>query len=389
MENKERNSDVCVYAKKCGGCQYQGMSYERQLKKKHKRVKELLGDIVKAEKIIGMENPCHYRNKVNAAFQRTKKGKIISGIYKEGTHEVVDILECRIEDVRADAIIRDIKGLLPSFKIKVYDEDSGYGLLRHVMVRTGHVSGEVMVVLVLASPVLPSKNNFVKALRKLHPEITTVILNVNDRRTSMVLGSRNITLYGRGYIEDTLCGKVFRISPSSFYQVNSVQTEALYKKALEYAALTGKERVIDAYCGIGTIGIAAAEKAKEVIGVELNASAVRDAVINAKRNRTKNIIFYNRDAGEFMNELAETGERTDVVFMDPPRTGSTEAFIDDVAHLAPKRVVYISCNPQTLTRDLRYFQKKGYRPVKCQPVDMFPFTDDIEVVCLLSKLPVT
>ncbi len=386
MENREKSPELCRYAKKCGGCQYQGVPYEKQLKKKQKEAEGLLGGIVKVEKIIGMQTPFHYRNKVNAAFKRTRQGKIISGIYREGTHEVVDISECRIEDKRADAIIRDIKELLASFKIKIYDEDSGYGLLRHVMVRTGHVSGEVMVVLVLASPVLPSKNNFVKALRKLHPEITTVVLNVNDRHTSMVLGGRNIPLYGRGYIEDTLCGHVFRISPTSFYQVNSVQTEILYKKALEYAALTGTEKVIDAYCGIGTIGMAAAAAAKEVIGVELNASAVRDAAVNAKRNRVKNIAFFNRDAGEFMHELAEVKEPVDVVFMDPPRAGSTETFMDAVAHLAPSRVVYVSCNPKTLARDLRYFEKKGYCPVMCQPVDMFPFTDEIEVVCLLSQL---
>lgn len=377
--------DSCGYAKKCGGCQYQGMPYAKQLKKKQKQVEELLGGMGKIEPILGMADPFHYRNKVNAAFSRTRRGQIISGVYKERTHEVVDIVECEIEDTRADAIIQDIKGLLPSFKIKTYDEDSGYGLLRHVMVRTGHATGEIMVVLVLASPVLPSKNNFVKAIRKLHPEITTIILNVNDKKTSMVLGKRNITLYGKGYIEDVLCGLTFRISPTSFYQINSKQTEVLYAKALEYAALSGKERVIDAYCGIGTIGMTMSKQAKEVIGVELNGEAVRDAVANAKRNQLKHITFYAQDAGEFMMQLAAKGESADVVMMDPPRSGSTEEFMDSVAVLKPKRVVYVSCNPVTLARDLKYFAKKGYAMVKCQPVDMFPFTDEIEVCTLLEK----
>lgn len=394
MEQKQRTekkrvpktgADSCTYAKKCGGCQYQGMPYAKQLKKKQQQVEQLLGGMGKVEPILGMKEPFHYRNKVNAAFSRTRRGQIISGVYKEGTHEVVDIVQCQIEDVRADAIIQDIKGLLPSFKIKTYDEDSGYGLLRHVMVRTAHVTGEIMVVLVLASPVLPSKNNFVKALRRLHPEITTIVLNVNDKKTSMVLGRRNITLYGKGYIEDVLCGLTYRISPTSFYQINSLQTEVLYGKAVEYAALTGKERVIDAYCGIGTIGMTMSKQAREVIGVELNGEAVRDAISNAKCNQLKHIVFYTRDAGEFMTELAAKGESADVVVMDPPRSGSTEEFMDSVAILKPKRVVYVSCNPTTLARDLKYFAKKGYRMVKCQPVDMFPFTDETEAVCLLSK----
>ncbi len=384
--NKQKaDSDGCQYARKCGGCQYQGIPYEKQLKKKQKQVEELLAGMCKVEPILGMEHPLHYRNKVSAAFARLRNGTIISGAYKAGTHEVVNITKCQIEDKRADAIIQDIKGMLRSFKIKIYDEDSQYGLLRHVMVRIGHVSGEVMVVLVLASPVLPSKNNFVKALRKLHPEISTIVLNVNEKKTSMVLGTRNITLYGRGYIEDTLCGLTFRISPSSFYQINSKQTEVLYSKAMEYANITGKERVIDAYCGIGTIGMTAAKQAKEVIGVELNKSAIKDAITNAKRNEIKNIIFYNQDAGEFMQELAEKDEKIDVVLMDPPRSGSTTEFLDALASLAPKRVVYVSCNPETLARDLKYIAKKGYQLMKCQPVDMFPFTDDCENVVLMER----
>lgn len=381
-------SAICPVAKKCGGCQLQGISYKKQLEKKHQLVKECVGDM-RVLPPIGMEHPLHYRNKVHAAFGRDRKGSVISGVYESGTHRIVPVEHCMIEDERADAIIATIRGLLRSFKIKTYDEDSGYGLLRHVMVRTAHATGEILVVLVLASPILPAKNNFVKALRAAHPEITSVVLNVNDRHTSMVLGERNILLYGKGYIEDELCGNRYRISPNSFYQVNAVQTKVLYEKAIEYANLTGKETVIDAYCGIGTIGMTAAAHAKQVIGVELNPHAVKDAIANAKRNACKNITFYNEDAGDYMRKLAavpkEAREKVDVVFMDPPRSGSSETFLDAVALLSPERVVYISCDPHTLGRDLDALRKKGYRPKECQPVDMFPYTDDIENVVLLEK----
>ena len=385
MITKKQNTDMCQYAKKCGGCDYQGLSYEKQLKEKQEYVRKNVGEFCKVLPIIGMEHPYHYRNKVHAVFDIAKGGSVISGVYKAGTHDVVNIDSCQIEDETADAIIHDIRGLLRSFKIKTYDEDTGYGLLRHVLVRRGFHSGEVMVVLVLGSPILPSKNNFVKALRKLHPEITTVVLNVNDKKTSMVLGEKETVIYGKGYIEDTLCGCTFRISPKSFYQVNPVQTEILYNKAITYAGLTGKEKVIDAYCGTGTIGLIAASKAKEVIGVELNRDAVKDAVINAKRNNIKNEQFYNADAGKFMVELSEQNKKVDVVFMDPPRAGSDEAFLSSVVKLAPKKVVYMSCNPETLARDLKYLTRHGYQAVECQPCDMFPFTKHVECVCLLTK----
>ena len=387
---KEKNAkqSICPVAKKCGGCQFQGIPYEKQLEKKRQIVKQCVGD-VRVLAPIGMTKPEHYRNKVHAAFGRDRKGNVICGVYESGTHRIVPVEGCMIEDERADAIIATIRGLLKSFRIKTYDEDSGYGLLRHVMVRTAHATGEILVVLVLSSPILPAKNNFVKALRAAHPEITSIVLNVNDRHTSMVLGERNILLYGKGYIEDELCGNRYRISPNSFYQVNAVQTRVLYEKAMEYAQLTGKETVIDAYCGIGTIGMTAAAHAKQVIGVELNPSAVRDAIANARRNDCKNITFYNEDAGEYMRRLAAApaGERAkvDVVFMDPPRSGSSETFLEAVTLLAPKRVVYISCDPHTLGRDLDYMRKHGYRPIECQPVDMFPYTDKIECVVILEN----
>lgn len=384
-DNKKKEGTACKAAKKCGGCQYQGVPYEKQLSEKQKAVRQLMQPFCKTAEITGMQDPYHYRNKVHAVFARKKDGTIISGVYEEGTHRVVPVEACQIEDEKADAIINDIRGLLKSFKIKTYNEDTGYGLLRHVLIRRGFTTGEIMVVLVLGSPVMPSKNNFVKALRKLHPEITTVVLNVNDKRTSMVLGDRETTIYGKGYIEDVLCGLTFRISSKSFYQINPVQTEKLYGKAMELAGLTGKERVIDAYCGIGTIGMVAAKSAKEVIGVELNPDAVRDAIKNAKRNQMKNIRFYQDDAGRFMEKMAAKGEKADVVFMDPPRSGSTEQFMKSAVTLAPQKIVYISCDPQTQARDLKYLTKHGYKAMGAYPYDMFPFTKHAENIVLLVK----
>lgn len=385
MEQKQIKEKVCPYAKKCGGCDYQGISYEEQLAKKQAHIRKLMKPYGKVKPIVGMDNPCHYRHKVQAAFDCTRRGQIVAGVYEKRSHDVVDIENCLIENEEADAIIRDIKGLLRSFRIKTYDEDTGYGLLRHVLVRKGYHSGQIMVVLVLASPILPSKNNFVKVLRKKHPDISTVVINVNDRRTSMVLGERNITVYGKGYIEDELCGCTFRISPNSFYQVNPQQTELLYQKAITCARLSGKETVIDAYCGTGTIGLIASRSAARVIGVELNRDAISDAITNAKRNDAHNIRFYNEDAGKFMVDMAARGEKADVVIMDPPRTGSDEAFLSSLVRLAPKRVVYVSCGPDSLARDLKYLTKSGYRMEECTPYDMFPYTRHVESVCLLCR----
>lgn len=381
----EEKVTKCSVSKKCGSCQYQGVPYKEQLAVKQKRMKKLLGKFANVKPIIGMDDPFYYRNKVHAVFDRDKKGNIIRGTYEAKTHKVVPIEECMIEDKISQEIIRTIRDMLKSFRIKTYDEDTGYGLLRHVLVRRGFSTDEIMVVLVIGSPIFPSKNNFVKALRKKYPQITTVVLNVNDKKTSMVLGERDIVIYGKGYIRDTLCGCTFRISPQSFYQVNPVQTEILYKTAIEYAGLGRKETVIDAYCGIGTIGLVAAKRAKNIIGVELNPDAVRDARINAKENKITNARFYQGDAGEFMENMAENGEHADVVFMDPPRTGSDKKFMSSVIKLNPSRIVYISCGPETLARDLEYLTKHGYDVRKIQPVDMFSFTDHCENICLLTK----
>lgn len=386
LVSRHSSDGSCPYAKKCGGCDYQGISYEEQLKKKQSYIRKLMEPYGKVQPIIKMDDPYHYRHKVQAAFDCIRRGQIVAGVYQKNSHDVVDIESCQIENEEADAIIRDVKNMLRSFRIKTYDEDTGYGLLRHVLVRKGYHRGQIMVVLVLADAILPSKNNFVKVLRKNHPDISTVVINVNDKRTSMVLGERNITVYGKGYIEDSLLGCTFRISPNSFYQVNPKQTEILYKKAIDCAGLTGKETVIDAYCGTGTIGLIASKSAKQVIGVELNKDAIRDAITNAKRNDIHNVRFYNQDAGEFMVEMAQKGEHADVVIMDPPRTGSDEAFLSSVVKLAPKRVVYVSCGPESLARDLKYLTKHGYRMKECTPVDMFPFTRHVETVVLLTRV---
>lgn len=387
MSEKQVNSRLCSVSSKCGGCQWIGRPYTEQLQAKAVRFRKLMEPFCKPEGIIGMEKPEHYRCKVHAAFGEDRRHNVISGIYEEKSHRIVPVDSCLIENEKADAIIVSIRGLLRSFKIRPYNEDTGYGLLRHVLVRTGHNTGQILVVLVLASPILPSKNNFVKALLKLHPEITSIVINVNDRKTSMVLGEREQVIYGKGYIEDRLCSKTFRISPKSFYQVNPVQTEKLYGKAMEYAALTGKETVLDAYCGTGTIGLIAGDSAGKVIGVELNADAVRDARNNAKQNQVKNIQFYHNDAGKFLLQMADQGERLDVLLMDPPRSGSSREFLEAAIHISPEKIVYISCNPETLVRDLEILTGHCYRVERCVAVDMFPFTDGIESVSLLVKMP--
>ena len=385
---KQENSGqtaVCPYRKKCGGCDYQDVSYAQQLAFKQRYLDRLLGGFAPVKPILGMDDPYHYRCKVHAVYGYSRRTGAISGTYRKNTHNVVSIDRCLIDNELADEIIGTITGMLKSFRIKVYDEDTGYGFLRHVMVRVGHNTGEVMVILVAADPVFPSKNNFVKALLRKYPQITTVVLNINNADTSMVLGPRNIVLYGKGYIVDQVCGCSFAISPASFYKVNPVQTEHLYRCALDFAGLTGGETVIDAYCGIGTMGILAAPHAKSVIGVELNKDAVRSAIGNARHNHVSNIRFYHADATKFMQQMQQGGEKADVIIMDPPRSGSTPEFIQAATALSPSRIVYVSCGPESLERDLRLFGKRKYHAVKIQPVDMFPFTKHVETVVLMSR----
>ncbi len=388
---KERRGkgNSCPFYKKCGGCQLQNMSYDEQLSYKMAKTIKLLGRFGHVEEIIGMEKPYHYRNKVQAAFGFSR-GRIISGVYQSSSHNIVPVEKCMIEDEKADEIIGDIRKLLPKFRLTSYNEDTGRGFLRHVLVKRGFATNEIMVVLVTGTNIFPKKDEFIKELLSLHKDITTIVWNINASKTSLVLGEKETVLYGEGYIKDILCGKEFRISAKSFYQINPVQTEKLYGTAIEYAELTGKERVLDAYCGIGTIGLVASDKAKEVIGVELNSQAVKDARVNAKINACTNISFYCADAGEFMVSMAEEKEKVDVVFMDPPRAGSDIPFLRSVATLRPERVVYISCNVETQARDLAFLCKNGYKVKKIQPVDMFPHTNHVEtVVQLVRKNPDT
>ena len=374
----------CPVAAKCGGCQLTRLSYAEQLQWKQQRVTELLDGICEVRPILGMDDPFHYRNKVHAVLSVDKAGKPISGVYAMGTHRVVPVRHCLIEDRRADRIIQTIVAMLPAYKLRIYNEYTHRGFLRHILIRTGHVTGQIMVVLVATSLEFPGKKAFVQELIQRHPEITTVVLNCNQRETSMVLGTKEITLYGEGYMEDELCGKRFRISPQSFYQVNAKQCEVLYRTAIDAAQLTGAETLLDAYCGTGTIGLCASDGCKQLIGVELNADAIRDAKENARRNGVENSRFLCDDAGRFMQKLAKEGNAPDVVMMDPPRAGSDQKFLQSLLMLKPKRVVYVSCNPETLARDLRVLVDGGYRAEWATPVDMFPGTEHVETVVLLS-----
>lgn len=386
VSSKEK---VCPYQKKCGGCTSIDQDYQETLRAKETYLHKLLGNNMDWDRMAGMEYPYYYRNKVLRTFGMRRDGRRnvpAYGIYQEGTHKIIPIDSCKIEDKAAESIFRDISELTASFKIRYYNEDNGTGLLRHVLIRTGRKTGQVLVCLVLASPVFPGKNNFVKALCKLHPEITTIVLNINADQTSLVLGEREEVLYGKGFIEDQILGYRFRISAKSFYQVNPVQTARLYRQAIEYADLKEKETVIDAYCGIGTIGICASEKAGNVIGIELNHEAIRNAFANARLNKIQNVHFIEADASEEMMKMAAAGEqKADAIFLDPPRTGTTEAFIAAAAALKPSRMVYISCGPDTLARDLKVFHKFGYHARKARGFDMFPFTRSIETVVLLTK----
>ena len=377
--------DCKLRAKNCGGCPMLGMDYAAQLKQKEETVKKLLGRFGPVEHIRGMETPYHYRNKVISTFTTGWGGKLTSGIYAANSHKVLPVESCLLQDEVLDKTMLAVRAAAGTCHYQPFNEDKGTGLLRHCLLRRGVMTGQVMVVLVTAQPVLPGAKNFVKALLteagKQGVAITTIVQNVNDRKTSVVLGDMEKVLYGKGFILDTLCGKIYAISPRSFYQINHTQTEVLYGLAVDAAHLTGKEVVLDAYCGIGTIGLTAADHAKQVVGVEVNREAVHDAIGNAKHNGVKNARFFAADATRWIGEAAAA----DVIFMDPPREGSTPQFIESVARMAPKRVVYVSCNPVTLARDLELLTRKGYKVESSTPVDMFPHSEHIETVVLLSK----
>lgn len=395
----------CEHADVCGACQHVNELYEQQLREKDAYVAQLFDDPVFAgvdvRSILGMDDPFHYRNKVISPFapgKRMAKGsakgskgaasarEILTGMYAAGTHRLVNTDGCLVENEQANAVVAAVRSIMTRHGIAPYDENTGRGFMRHVVVRVGHASGEVLVTLVTNEDEFPNSRGFCRELVKRCPFVTTVVQNVNTRQTNVVLGKKEQRLYGPGFILDTLCGLSFRISSQSFYQVNATQTEVLYDTAMQFAQLDEAHNIIDAYCGTGTIGLVAAKRSgAQVVGVDSVESAIRDARENARHNGIENAQFVTADATQFMREQAAAGNRADLVFMDPPRAGSTEQFLDALAALAPKRVVYISCNPETQVRDLRFLVKRGYEVRIVQPVDMFPHTDHVETVALLSR----
>lgn len=375
----------CDVYKKCSGCQLTNLTYEEQLSFKMKKVISLLGRFSRIDEIIGMETPLHYRNKMQAAFTSDTRRNPISGVWQTEASRVVKTDSCLIENEQALWIVRAARGMLRDFGITVYDPKSRKGSLRHIMVRNGAVSGEYMVVLVTADMKAGRLREFSAALARRFPYIRTVVQVVNDTNIPLWMGEKQTVLYGEGYIEDTLCSCRFKISPRSFYQINHTQTEVLYSKAVEFAGLKNTDKVIDAYCGIGTIGIIAAKTAGTVLGVETVGDAVLNARENAKLNGIENYKVFKGDAGEFMTKLSEKGEKVNVVFTDPPRSGCSKEFLNSLVKLSPERVVYVSCNPETLARDLEFLRKNKYKVEKIQPVDMFPHTRHCEVVCALRR----
>lgn len=375
--------NTCVnYEKKCGGCPLLTLPYREQLAKKQARLQELLGGFAPVKAVQGMAEPLHYRNKAIASFA-TQRGKLVCGLYAEGTHRVLPGADCLLQEEILNKTLAAVLDAARACRWTAYDEDRGTGLLRHTVLRSS-CGGKVLVTLVTPGPDLPGSKNFCTALRKKAPWVVSIVQNINPTRSSAVLGSREKTLYGPGFVLDTLCGTQFAISSRSFYQVNRTQTEVLYKKALELAKLTGRETVIDAYCGIGTIGLCAAPLAKQVIGVERNPAAVKDAAANARRNKIANARFVCADATEWMAAAAGEGLHPDVVFLDPPRAGSTPECIAAVNKMKPRRIVYVSCDPETLARDVAAFTRLGWRAAKFCPVDLFPQTKHVETVVLLS-----
>lgn len=413
-KNNEHSHFCCLMSQKCGACQHINIPYADQLASKDQYVAQLFADIANPASIrpiLGMKHPYYYRNKVASPYVRGRKlapsknartsmrdrarggvrkkasrYEVLCGMYAAGTHRVVQTDDCLIENQQAKRIIIAVRDLMLRFGIEPYNEDKGTGFMRHAIVRVGHSSKEILVTLVTNGWDFPASRSFCRELVKRCPEITTVVQNINERQTNVILGPHEQRLYGPGFILDKLCGLSFRISSQSFYQVNSQQTEVLYQQAINLADLAGSETVIDAYCGTGTIGLVAAKNgAAQVIGVDTVESAIHDARENARHNGVDNARFVVEDAGVFMKYLAADKQSVDVLLMDPPRAGSNEEFLRSAVQLAPGRIVYISCNPVTQVRDLRFLGGHGYDVCVVQPVDMFPHTNHVEVICLLVK----
>ena len=383
-EMKSVRTEHCPHWKECGACSHINEAYEASLEVRQARLEALLGDFCSVSPIIPMEDPYHYRGKVVTSLGTDKKGRTLSGLYEAESHRIVNVDSCPLEDRGCRELINYVLSMLPRYKLLPYDERSGKGFLRHIMARRSASTGQMMLILVAAEESFKAQKPFVKELREKFPDLASIYLNVNSRFTPVVLGKNYRLLSGREYIEDELLGFTFRLSPGAFYQVNTRQTEILYKTAIELADLKGEEKILDAYCGTGTIGICASKQAESVLGVELNGAAVKDAIANARANGVKNCFFKEADAGEFMKLCASKKEKLDLVFMDPPRSGSDSSFLQSLLKLSPEKIVYVSCCPETLARDLEILSKK-YRVKKIQPVDMFPFTEHVESVALLRR----
>ena len=383
----DRIEPLCKVSSACGGCVFQKYAYKAELEYKRRKVADQLkryGEIdVEVLPALGMENPINYRNKIQVPFGKDDKGKTIYGFYKEGTHAIVPRKECFIEDARAQKILEKLNDIFNRLGIEPYDERSESGSIRYAMIRTSYYKNEIMLVLVTKEVFIPKKPTLISLIQKEIPEVTTLVQNVNGQRTNVILGNRFMTLYGPGFIEDSLRGVKFKISAASFYQTNPVMTEILYKTAMDFAEVSKEDVVLDAYSGIGTIGLIASRRAKKVISVELVEEAVKDAIKNAKSNNIKNFEAYQDDATAFILRMAKRKEHLDVLFMDPPRKGSTPKFLSAALALGPRKIVYVSCNPLTLARDLKVLKSK-YKIEKVQPVDEFGRNYHVETVCLLT-----
>ncbi len=370
----------CAAAKKCGACSSLQIPYEEQLIRKQEYVQGLfLKQDVQMTK--GMKDPYHYRHKIYASFYQDRYHHMHAGLYEENSHKHIDSSACLIQHVKANQILKTICDTADRMRIGAYIEDRRTGILRHAYIRVSSFNGDILLVIVIGSKELPGSKHFVSEITKKHPEIKTVILNYNHEQTSMILGRRDKVLYGRGYITDQIDGISFRISSRSFYQINPVQTEVLYKTALELADLKEDETVLDGCCGIGTISLLAARKAKHVTGVEISPEAIRDAKYNAAYNGIENVSFYAKDITSF---LKNNRTAFDTVILDPPRSGMGESAMYSIRSMAPKKIVYVSCNPETQAEDLKIL-KKEYRIKTIIPVDMFPFTRHVECVVLMSN----
>lgn len=383
-----RREATCEVAKKCGGCQLQHMSYEAQLEWKQNKVYNALTRIGGLKEIdvlptLGMEDTAHYRNKAQYPI-RKENGKVQIGFYASRSHRVVDWDTCGIQDARCEAVIKVVRAFLETNNISIYDEEKHTGLVRHLMIKTGFFTGEMMVCLVVNGDKLPAEEKFLNALEQIEG-ITSVVLNINKAKTNVILGQEVKVLKGRDYIIDTIGELKFKISALSFFQVNPVQTKVLYNKALEYADLTGNETVWDAYCGTGSISLFLAQKAKKVYGVEIVAPAIENAKANAELNGITNAEFFVGKAEEVIPEKYAEGLVADTIVVDPPRKGCDQALLETLIKMSPSKIVYVSCDPATLARDLGYLNENGYKVEMVQPVDMFPHTTHVETVVKLVK----